>query len=132
MYQKNPATGRYFDADALESERTYGLFTHLVGLLSLADMTLLGLIGAIVVWRIKASESPFLDDHGRESVNFQLSLLLYAVVGTVAIAIVTFGLGLIPWIAFLFILRIYGCVKGAMAANRGEFYRYPMCIRFLS
>jgi len=132
MYERNPATGRYFDQHALENERTYALFNHLIGLLSLADLSILGLIGSVVMWRIKAKESPFLDDHGREAVNFQISLLLYAFVGSVLIGIITLGFGIPLVLLFLLGLRLYGCIRGAIAANRGEFYRYPMCIRFLS
>jgi len=120
------------DEFATESERTYGTFQHLIGLVSLLDHTILGLIGTIVMWRIKHKESPFLDDHGREAVNFQLSLLLYTFAGTIVVALLTFGLGVLPFIAAVAILRLVGCIRAAIAANRGEFYRYPMCIRFLA
>lgn len=119
----------FLDDQAIKSERTYSLFNHLVGLLSLADATFMGLIAAIVMWRIRRDDSPFLDDHGREAVNFQISLLIYFVAAFM-FGIITVGLG---WIFFIpiYILRLVGCIRGAIAANRGEFYRYPMCIRFL-
>lgn len=117
MSPHNPVSDEHADS----GERTYALFNHLVGLVSIFDIIgLMSIIGTLIMWQIRKSDSPFLDDHGREAMNFQLSLVLFA--------IVSFGI-LIP---ILYILRIVGCVKGAMAANKGEFYRYPCCIRFIS
>lgn len=134
---------RYVDPMVEHGSRTYGTFEHLVGLLSALDggTGLLGLIGALIMWRVKAKEDGFLDDHGREAVNFQISLLMYAVGGAIAagfFTIVTLGIGslLVAFVApmaalGLLALRLVGCIRGAMAANRGEYYRYPMCVRFL-
>jgi uncharacterized Tic20 family protein len=129
------------DPEAREDERTYALFNHLVGLLSLADMMILGLIGAIVMWRIRAKHSPFLDDHGREAVNFQISMLIYLVGGSIVLALFTVltafigSIITIPLAAigllFLVVLRIVGGVRGAMHAAKGQYYRYPMCLRLI-
>ena len=122
------------DSRVPESQRSWGVAQHLIGLLSLLDLTIAGLIGAIILWRIKSDESDWLDDHGREAVNFQLSLLLYGIVGSIVVVILSLGIFAVftlpVWVAFLWILRLYGCIKGAMVANRGGFYRYPMTIRF--
>lgn len=122
---------RVRDEHADASERTYALFNHLVGFASIGSggIPFLGLIGAIIMWRIKAKESPFLEDHGREAVNFQLSLLAYTIIG-IPLSIVTFGILAIPWYLAVLALSLVGQIRGAMAANRGEFYRYPACFRF--
>lgn len=125
----SPSNGRWIDDGAPEAHRTYALFTHLVGLLSLLDLTLAGPIGTLVMWRIKANVSDFLDDHGREAMNFQISLVIYSVVGIVLTPLL--GLGVVV-LAAVWVLRLVGCIRGAMAANRGEYYRYPMCIRLIS
>lgn len=127
------------DEHADSGERTYALFNHLIGLISVgsAGIPLAGLIGAIIMWRIKAKESPFLDDHGREAVNFQLSLLLYLVAGVALgslFALITLGIGaiILPVGALALVaLALIGQIRGAMAAHRGEYYRYPMCVRFI-
>jgi uncharacterized Tic20 family protein len=121
--------GRWVDDATMESQRTFALFTHLVGLLSLLDLTLAGPIGTLVMWRIKAGESAFLDDHGREAMNFQISLIIYTTVGLVLTPLLGFG---VLVLAAVWVLRLVGCIRGAMAANRGEYYRYPMCIRLIS
>ena len=142
-FAQDPAAGAVCrDEQASEAERTYCTFQHLIGLLSLATgMGFLGLIGAIIMWRIKANESPFYDDHGREAVNFQISLLVYLFGGGLVLGLftlVTLGIGaviavplMIVGTIFLVVIRLVGCIRGAVAANRGEYYRYPMCLRFL-
>ncbi len=126
----NATNTRWVDDTAVESQRTYALFTHLAGLLSLLDLTLGGPIATLILWRVKASESEFLDDHGREAMNFQISLLLYSL-AAIPIGIITLGIG-VPVVLFtVWVLRLVGCIRGAIAANRGEYYRYPMCVRFI-
>lgn len=120
-----------FSDDAGSPEvRTYATFTHVVPLIAhLGGPFLVPLIAAIIMWQIKKDQSPFLDDHGRESTNFQLSMLIYAVIVLPIAAIITCGLGALLAIP-LIILNIVGCVLAAKAAHRGEYYRYPMSIRF--
>lgn len=124
---------RCVESGADSGVRTYGTFQHLVGLLSLADQAFIGLVGTLVMWLIKKKESDFLDDHGREALNFQISLLIYWVLFGV-LCVVTFGVAVVlSPLMFIFsiVLRLIGCIRGAMAANRGEYYRYPMCIRLI-
>jgi len=139
MPQSNTNPDRFVDDLATPDERTYTTFQHLVGLLSLTSsgIPLLGLIATLIMWQIKKSQSPYLEDHGREAMNFQISLVIYAVGGAIAVAlfgVLTLGLG---WLLFpvgglfLIVLQLVGSIRGAMAANRGEYYRYPMTIRVL-
>ena len=82
-----------------------------------------------MLWLIKKDESPFIDDHGRESVNMQLSLLVYSA-GLFILGFLTCGVG---WalMGVVGILGIILAVLGSLAAHRGEYYRYPAVIRFL-
>lgn len=137
-YATTPGS-RYRDDAASTDERNYGMAIHLAGGLSAlsAGVPALGLIATLILWRVKAKESPFLDDHGCEAVNFQISLLLYYIVGGIVGGILTaitlglFSFFMVLGAAALFILGIVACVRGAIAANRGEFYRYPVCVRFI-
>lgn len=117
--------GRLVDAHAEEWERTYSMFTHLS---LLAFHFGIPLVPAVVLWLIKREKSPFIDDHGREAINFQLSLLIYTV-GIVAASFVTCGAALVLYVP-LYVLAIAGMIISSMAANKGQFYRYPMTIRF--
>lgn len=114
------------------------------------------ILGPLGVWQWKKNIDPAIDDHGKESLNFQLSLLIYGiilVIVCVLLASVTCGLGatltstsvqsvlMTTGIVLLigggvisvimgiaaFILVIFATIK----ASKGEFYRYPFTIRFL-
>jgi uncharacterized Tic20 family protein len=118
---------RVKDAQAQEWERTYAMFNHLS---LLTVHALLPVIPALVMWLIKRDRSPFIDDHGREAVNFQISLVLYALLGVPVVALLTCGVGAVLWVA-VWALGIVGMILGAIAAHKGEYFRYPACIRFL-
>ncbi len=78
---------------------------------------------------MKKDTSPFVDDQGRESLNFQLNMLIYLVIATV-VALVTCGIGavlLVPVALYALIMPIIACIK----ANNGERYRYPLTCRML-
>ena len=120
---------RYYDEHAQDGERTYAMFNHLVGLVSMMEI-LTGVASTIAVgimWAIRKNDSPFLDDHGREAFNFQLTLLVYFVIGIVLMPI---GIGALVWL-LIPILRLVGSIMAAVAAHKGEYFRYPMCFRFL-
>jgi uncharacterized Tic20 family protein len=106
-----------------DDERTTAMMCHLMGLL-------FGILGCLVVWLIKKDESEFVDDQGKEAVNFHLSLLIYVLV-TIPVIFVTCGVGVVLTLA----VAIFGWVMGiiaAIAANKGERYRYPLTIRMIS
>lgn len=118
-------------AGANESERTYATFLHLIGgALSLFSPAP-ALLGPLIMWLVRKNGSSYIDDHGREAVNFWISMVVYGiVVGLLGIP----TLSLAWWIGFplLFVLGAYGVISASLAANRGEYYRYPMCIRFIA
>jgi uncharacterized protein len=119
--------GRLVDPHAQEWERTYAMFTHLA-LISIHFG--LAIVPTLIMWLVKRDKSPFVDDHGREAMNFQISLLVYALAALV-LSIVTCGAGMVLYIP-IYILGIVGMILASVAANKGQYYRYPMTIRFLS
>jgi len=122
--------GRLVDLTATSAQRNYAVFMHLTLLLAYVFWGI-SLIAPIIMWQVKRTESNFIDDHGRETVNFHLTLLLYALVG---VAFFLTGIGAciaIPLWFFAAVLGIVGMILAATAAGRGEYYRYPACIRFV-
>jgi uncharacterized Tic20 family protein len=112
--------------------RTWAMLTHLSSFAG--AMVALAFLGPLVMWLIKKDEHPFLDHHGKEALNFNLSLLLYMVIGIVG-SILTIGLGLIAFLPALlvgFVVWVICSIQGAMKANNGEGYRYPVTIRFIA
>jgi len=108
-------------------ERLYSTFIHLAGLIWLV-FPLGGILGPLILWQIKKRESEYLDDHGREAVNFHISMLLYTI-GAAMLFLCGIGFILMP--VFL-VLAIVMPIVIAVKANRGEYVRYPMTIRFMA
>lgn len=113
--------------DPVKRSHTWGMLCHLSALCILLGVPFGQILGPLVVWLIKKDEHPFVDDQGRESLNFQLSMLIYTV-GSAFLICLCVGIALIVMLALLnFIFVIVASIR---AAN-GEAYRYPMTIRFL-
>lgn len=129
--------GRWVDDTCTADDRTFAMFTHLTLLAHMA-IPFVAVIIPILMWMNKKDTSPYIADHGREAVNFQLSLMLYSIILpiiAIPIGLLLFVVGVaitVPIAAvFPYVLGLVGMILAAMAANRGEMYRYPMTIRFL-
>ena len=117
-------------------ERTWATAAHWSALVG--AFVALAFLGPLAVMLLKGGASPWVRRHAVESLNFQLSMLIYGVAGTIAavlVAIVTLGLGLLVIIplalafaAFWLIITIIAAVK----TGNGEDYRYPLTIRMVS
>ncbi|NIL95922.1 MAG: DUF4870 domain-containing protein [Planctomycetales bacterium] len=109
------------------SARTMGMLCHLTGLTSFVGIP--GFIGPLILWLVKKDEQPFVDDQGKESLNFQLTLLIIYV-AAIAVASVTCGLGA-PLLLLPIGLNLVFCILGTVKANDGQYYRYPVNIRMI-
>lgn len=130
----NPAPGsvpggreRIYEVNATEDERLWATFIHLSGLGGYVLPTA-SIIAPLILWLMKRKTSPFIDDHGREAINFQISILLYAIIAGVLITVCV-GFVLLPAVL---LLQIIASIAMAIRANGGEYVRYPVTIRFLS
>jgi len=113
--------------------RMWAMFCHLAGLAGFVIPVIIsGIIAPLVVWQIKKDEHPFIDEHGKEAVNFQISISLYTVIGIIVCLITCIGAVLIPFIAVaLGVIDLIFLLIAAVKANNGEHYRYPISIRFI-
>ena len=85
------------------------------------------LIGPLVVWLIKKNEIPSVDAHGKESLNFQISMLIYAIVsGVLCLILIGFLL-----LAAVIITNLVCVIIASVKASNGVAFRYPLTIRFL-
>lgn len=116
------------DPTATPDQKTYCMLMHL-SLILATVFPILSAIVPLIMWQIKRGESPFVDDHGKESLNFHITLLIYAIPG---VLLIFTGLGAcigIPMLTGVYVLGLVGLIISAIAAQNGEYYRYPMCIR---
>jgi uncharacterized Tic20 family protein len=100
---------------------------HLSALLGLVGNGIGFVLAPLVVWLLKRDEDPYIDEQGKEAVNFQITMTLAAIVAGVLI-IVGIGLLLLP---IVIIAAIVFPIIAAMRARDGEPYRYPLSYRFI-
>ncbi len=85
------------------------------------------IIGPLIVWLVKRNQFRFVDEHGKESLNFQISLVIY---GIVAVILCFILIGFLLLIA-LAVFQVVFVVIAAVKTSNGEHYRYPLTIRFI-
>jgi len=89
------------------------------------------ILAPLLVWLIKRDESEYVRIQALESLNFQISMTLYALAAGI-LAITVIGLVIaIPLIIAIAIGDVIYTIIGALAVSRGENYRYPFTIRLL-
>ena len=123
-------------AGLTSSTRSAGTNTGLAVLAHLGGL-LAGFVVPLIVFLTADHEDRFLREHSVEALNFQLSITIAsfaAILLAIPIAILTIGLGLLIVIPALFaagIAALAFMIQGAVAANRGESYRYPINFRMV-
>ncbi|MFZ5633843.1 MAG: DUF4870 domain-containing protein [Bacillota bacterium] len=107
-------------------ERTWAMFCHLGGLCGYF-IPLGNIIVPLILWLIKRTEYPFVDYHGKEALNFNISLTVYVIVSLI-LAFVLIGFVMLFVLA---ILQIIFIIMATIEANKGGYYRYPLTIRLI-
>lgn len=115
-----PSTAIYMGPPPDQDSKTMGMLSHLLGIL-------LGFLGPLIIWLIKKDSHPFVNDQGKEALNFQLTLLIGYLIAA-ATSCVLIGMFIFPvvWLVGLIL-----SIMGTMKAYGGEAYRYPLNIRFI-
>src|SRR5437867_9175088 len=107
--------------------RTWCVLCHASALLGLFFHFLGHILGPLIVWLAKRSDSPEIDEYGKESLNFQISMLIYNVIaGVLCLVLVGFII-----LVILHILNLVLVIVASIQASEGKFYRYPMTIRLI-
>src|SRR5882724_3462613 len=107
-------------------EKQWALFAHLSALVGFI-IPFGSIIGPLIVWQIKKNEMPFVDDQGKEALNFQITVAT-AVVICIVLMVVLIGFLLIFVVGLFDLIFI---IVAAIAANNGQAYRYPICLRLI-
>ncbi|NEO85111.1 MAG: DUF4870 domain-containing protein [Spirulina sp. SIO3F2] len=145
----------------LEMERLVAMLCHASSLLWLpllivgVPIPFANVVIPLVVWLLEREQSPFIDRHGRESLNFQLSMLLYSLgliilgiflailwfvvlgfggsldsgIASLSALVMLFGYG--SFVLFWSLIQLVLVIWASIRAQRGRHFRYPLTIRFL-
>ena len=116
-----PATGTSSDV------RTWCVLCHASALLGLFLHFFGHLLGPLIVWLVKRGDSPEIDAHGKESLNFQLSMLIYDAIAFV-LCFVLIG---IPILILLWVLNTIFVIIASIQASEGKLYRYPLALSLI-
>ncbi|MFO7774729.1 MAG: DUF4870 domain-containing protein [Candidatus Hydrogenedentota bacterium] len=112
-----PDSGAPIDKDA----RLWAMLCHLSALLGFTCIPFANLIAPLVIWMVKRETHPFVDDQGKEAVNFQI---LLSVIGIVIFILSFAGIGIFLGPILGIVLLVFAILAG-VKANSGEYYRYP-------
>lgn len=110
-----------------KSARRAAMLCHLLAFIGII-IPFGNLIGPLIYWLMKRHESPFIDAHGKEAVNFQISIFLYLILSFILV-FVRIGVLLLVGLFFLFVVSV---IMAAIRAKDGEMYRYPITFRLIS
>lgn len=119
-----PPTGAYGSAPVPVSPsdaRTMSLLAHIGG-------PVIGFVAPLVIFLIYKDRDGFIRYNSLEALNFQIFLTIGYVVSIVTMLV---GVGILLFFA-LWVLSIVFAIQGAVAANKGQPYRYPMSLRLVS
>lgn len=112
-----------------KDEKLWSMMGHLLSLSGILTVSLGYVVGPLIPFLMKKGESPYVDEHSKETLNFSiLTFLVIWVSGLSAIPLGCFG-AIIPGI--MAILNLIFCIQGALAAKSGEAYRYPFNWRII-
>jgi uncharacterized Tic20 family protein len=107
--------------------RKWAMFCHLSALVGILGNGLGFLVGPLVVWLLKKEDDPFIDEQGKEAVNFQITMFIALFVSGILVLVV---IGIVMLIVVGIMMVVFP-ILGAIKANEGESYRYPFSIRFI-
>ena len=105
----------------------WAMFCHLSGFLIFIGIPFGNIIAPLIIWLIKKDEFPLVDDQGKESLNFQISITIYGIVAGL-LCFIFIGFILLP---VIFVADIVLIIIATVKTNDGETYRYPFTIRFI-
>jgi uncharacterized protein len=108
--------------------RTWSVLCHASALLGLFFHFLGHILGPLIVWLLKRDMSPEIDANGKESLNFQISMLIYDAIAAI-LCIVLIG---IPILIALWVLNTVFVIIASIKTSEGKTYRYPLTIRLIN
>jgi uncharacterized Tic20 family protein len=131
MSEQTPSSQEETPLENLEPEITHndkqmGMFCHLAAFAGMI-IPFGSLIGPLIIWQMKKDESEYINYHGKESLNFQITMAI-ALLISIVLMFVLIGFLLVP---ALVIFELVMIIIAAIKANDGVKYEYPISFRFI-
>ena len=101
--------------------KTMAMLAQLLGIFT-------GFLGPLIIYLVNGDKDPYVRHHSAEALNFQITVTIAYFV-SIALMFVLIGFLLFP---VIWVLALVFAIQATIAANRGEWYRYPISIRFVS
>ncbi len=120
------APGGYTGPEPDKNAKTMGMLCHLLALSGFI-IPLGSIIGPLVMWLVKKDSHPFVDDQGKEALNFQITVI-FAIIASILLMFIVIGFFLLPLVGLCDIIFI---IIATIKANSGVAYRYPFAIRLV-
>src|ERR1700686_1342083 len=115
------------ETSAQPNVRTWCVLCHATALLGFVVPWAGHILGPLIVWLAKRGDSPEIDEHGKESLNFQISMLIYNLIaGVLCLVLIGFVI-----LGILHILNLVLVIVASIQASEGKLYRYPITIRLI-
>lgn len=108
-------------------ERQWAMFAHLAAFAGLI-IPFGSILGPLVIWLIKKDTMPFVNDQGKEALNFNITVAIAAIIAWVLL-FVLIGFLLLPAVVIAWIVFV---IIGTIKANEGVTYRYPFTLRLIN
>lgn len=116
--------------ESVESDndaRMWGMLCHISALAGFIGLPLGNVLGPLIFWLMKRNEMPFVDDQGKESLNFQITVTI-AILICLPLMAVCVGFILLAAVAITALVFV---IIAGIKANNGERYRYPWALRLI-
>lgn len=119
--QEQPAPAPPPTGEPSKDAKTWAMIGHLSGII-------FSFLGPLVVWLIQKDQMPFVNDQGKEALNFQITVLIaWVAAGVLSLVGIGLVLGPVVWLGNMIL-----CIMAGVKANEGVAYRYPICLRLIN
>ena len=108
-------------------DRLWPMLCHLTALVGLIGVPFGNILGPLVIWLLKKNEMPTVDQQGKESLNFQISMAIYGIIAGLLVFVI---IG-IPLLIGLAITDVVLVIIASIKVNNGEAFTYPLAIRII-
>lgn len=121
-----PPHAQIVPPEVSSDERTWAMLAHLLPLVA-TSIPFGNILAPLIIWLVKRDAMPFVADQARESLNFQITLTIAALI---CIPLIFVCVGILLLFG-LMVFEIVVIIQAAMAVSRSEWYRYPYTIRLV-